>query len=88
MPDEVAVLGETAPTAFRMEIVLIPVGRFGGGGCRLHRPRDILDVVGIAGDQCHNSIRPKGGDNATATSAPVIAADHRAVDVERIHQRQ
>ena len=29
-----AVLGETAPTAFRMEVVLIPIRGFRGGGGR------------------------------------------------------
>ena len=50
--------------------------------------RDVLDVVGIAGDQSNDTPRLEGGDNAGGPSAPVIAAECRAVDSKRVHQRQ
>ena len=80
------VFGQAAPTAFGVEIILIPVGRFLRCRGGLIGVGDILDVVAVAGDQRRHPFWPQGGDDACSAPSPVVSAEGRLLDVERIHQ--
>src|SRR5262245_62365767 len=71
-----------------MEVVLIPHRRFPLGACRLERPGNVLDVVGISGDERDYPFRPQRRKDTAGATAPIVATDHRFGDRERIEQRQ
>ena len=48
--------------------------------------RDALDVVRIAGDERDDPARQKRGDDASGAPAPIVAAENRALDLERVHE--
>ena len=77
---------ETASPPLAVEVVLIPERRLLGRARRLHRMRDALDVVRIAGDERDDPHGQKSGDDASGAPAPVIPAENRALDLERVHE--
>ena len=77
-----------SPAALAVEIILIPERRFFLRARRLHRPRDVLDVVRIGRDEGCDALRPQRRDDAAGPAAPIVTAEHRALDPERVHQRQ
>ena len=85
--DPAPVLGQAAPSALTVEIILVPERRLLGRRRRLHRARDVLDVVRIARDERLGALRPKRRDDARRPPAPIVAAEHGALDMERVHQR-
>ena len=71
--------------ALGVEIVLIPVAMLLLGRRRLRRARDVVHVVAAAGDEPAHAFRPQRRDDAGGAPAPVIAAQDRIGDTERIH---
>ena len=84
--DASPVLGQAAPATLTVEIVLIPERRLLGRGRGLHRMRDALDIVRIAGDERDGPLGQESGDNASGPPAPIIPAENRALDPERVHE--
>ncbi len=70
-----------------MEIVLVPERGFFRWRRGSRRAGDILDVVGISRYQRDRAIRPQGRNHAGRATAPIVAAQHRALDVERVQER-
>src|SRR6185503_15732523 len=88
-PGDVApVLGEAGAAALGMEVVLVPEAMLLRGGDRLHRARDVLDVVAGAAHQAARPLGPQGRHDATGTAAPVVAHEDRARDFQRVHELQ
>jgi hypothetical protein len=71
-----------------VEIVLVPHCCFSLGARRLERSGNVLNVVGIAGDEGDHPFGPKCRDDAACAAAPIEPTDHRLGDPERIEQRQ
>ena len=84
--DLLPVLRQAAPPPLAVEVVLIPERRLLGRARRLHCLRNALDVVRIAGDERDDPHRQKSGDDASSSPAPVIPAEHGALDLERVHE--
>ena len=84
--DPSSVLLETPPATLAVEVVLIPERRLFGRARRLHRMRDALDVVRIAGDERDDPVRQKRCDDARSAPAPIVAAENCALDFERVHE--
>ncbi len=77
---------ETPPAALVVEVILVPQRRLLGGARRLHRMRNALNVVRIAGDERDDPVRQKRGDDASGAPTPIVAAENRAFDLERVHE--
>src|SRR3984957_20773352 len=80
-----AVLLQPGAAAFAMEIILIPEAMLLRRRHRLHRRRDILDVVAIAADETAHALRPQRGDHTGRAAAPVVTGEHGALDFQRVH---
>ncbi len=79
---------QRAAAAFVVEEILIPERGLLRRRGRLHGAGDVLDVVGIAGDEPDHALRMQRRHHAGRAPAPVVTADDRAFDTERIHEGQ
>src|SRR5574337_422894 len=79
---------EPSPAPLAVEIILVPERGFRLGRRRLQGAGDVLDVVGIATDKRLRALGPKRGHDAGRAPAPVVAAENRALDFERVEKRQ
>ena len=71
-----------------MEVVLVPEAALGFGRRRQAGLRDVLDVVSAARDETRNAVRPQRSHDARRAAAPVVSADDRAIEGERVDQRE
>ena len=86
--DPAPIFFEPPAAALVVEVILIPERRLLGRGRRLHGARDVLDIVGIAGDKRDDALRPERRNHASRPAAPVVTGKNRAPNSERVHQRQ
>lgn len=77
---------ERAAAALVVEEILVPQRRLLRRRGRLHRTGDVLDVVGVAGDEPDHALGMQHGNHAGGATAPVVATEHRARDTEAIHE--
>src|SRR5688500_7599400 len=79
---------ETGPTALTVEVVLVPQCMFDGGRRRARRARDVEHVVTTTRHESTYPLGPKGGHDARRAPTPVETAHHRAIQIERVHERE
>ena len=85
--DAAPVGGKASPSAFDLEIILVPQRDLALGFGRDHGPRDILDQVAVHAYEPDAALRPQRSANAGRAAAPIVAGENGTLDAERIHQR-
>src|SRR6201999_4376409 len=65
----------------------VPPAAFGGGGERRAVGRQVVDQVTAYQGGRLDPLRPHRGDAGGGPAAPVVAGEHRLVDVQGVHQR-
>src|SRR5580692_10114976 len=69
-----------------MEIILVPETMLLLRRSRVYRSGDVLKVIRVAANQTAHAFRPQRGYDARGAAAPIVTGEHRALDIERIHQ--